>query len=753
MNAPIDVHPEVQQALAKKAPVVALETTIVTHGMPQPTNLDTAKAVESIVRAQGAIPATIGIIQGRVKIGLENHELEYLADIQNTPVFKTSRRDLGPVLALQRNGGTTCSTTLIFAAMAGIKVFATGGLGGVHRGGEHTLDISADLPELSRCPVGLVSAGVKSILDIGRTLEYLETLGVPVVSYGADEFPAFYSRDSGFKSPWRIDDPRSAARVLHSQAQLGLSNGAIFAVPIPEKYEAVGAELQVAVEQALQEAEANGVNRRGKEATPWLLKRVGEITGGKSLASNVALIKNTARVGSQIAVAYANLVKDAEDQPHIPSFGVSGSSTPNSTIESIPPLVEEKDTTATADLVVVGCTALDVTSKANSTIDAALSSQSTVPGMVQTSLGGVGRNMTEAAYRLLSLPSHTKHDKVVLVSPIGQDVFGRMLVEETTRIGMRSDGLSQMEGQRSAVCNMVVDANGDLISGVADMTIIQAFTGAQAVDAIKYYKPTIVAIDGNLLPEAIESIVKYCYTGNIKIFFEPTSVTKSQRILPAISSIYDQSNRPPISYVSPNLLELSQLYRTASSDPYDLIAHSKWWSAIDSMSLSSEFRMDLEHLARRNTNDNGSSGTLEFITENGVAQMGIHLLPFFQHIVLKCGQRGVLTIFQTTAGAGTSGPWTQESTNLKQRQVVARGKDGCVIVIKHYPAIALAQDEMVNVTGAGDTLVGSLLASLVQNFRTFESPLALDETITRAQKAAIMTLKSSHAVSPLLSNL
>ncbi len=227
---------------------------------------------------------------------------------------------------------------------------------------------------------------------------------------------------------------------------------------------------------------------------------------------------------------------------------------------------------------------------------------------------------------------------------------------------------------------------------------------------------------------------------------EPTSVAKSQRILPAISSTFGHNpeNRPPISYVSPNMLELSHLYQAASSDPHELTTHSKWWSSIDSMALSSEFRMDVQHLARRNASENNSdTGTLGFITEKGIAQMTINLLPFFQHIILKCGQRGVLLVFRTALDGVGSTSWTQETTNLKQRQVIAHGKDGSAVVLKHYPAEALAQEELVNVTGAGDTLVGSLLASLVQNRGMFSSPALLDEAIVRAQKVSCLVSMSS----------
>lgn len=225
---------------------------------------------------------------------------------------------------------------------------------------------------------------------------------------------------------------------------------------------------------------------------------------------------------------------------------------------------------------------------------------------------------------------------------------------------------------------------------------------------------------------------------------EPTSVAKSQRILPAISSTFGHNpeNWPPISYVSPNMLELSHLYQAASSGPDELTTHSKWWSSIDSMSLSSEFRMDIQHLARRNASENNDAGTLGFITEKGIAQMAINLLPFFQHIILKCGQRGVLLVFRTAVDGVGSTSWAQETTNLKQRQVIAHGKNGSVVVMKHYPAEALAPEELVNVTGAGDTLVGSLLASLVQNRGMFSSPAALDEAIVRAQKVSCLVIIS-----------
>ncbi|KIP11376.1 hypothetical protein PHLGIDRAFT_472924 [Phlebiopsis gigantea 11061_1 CR5-6] len=513
-GAPVDVHPEVQDALAHGKPVVALETTIVTHGMPQPTNLDTARAVEAIVREQGAIPATMGIIRGRIKIGLHANELEHLADIQNnTGVVKVSRRDLGPALALQRDGGTTCSTTLMFAAMAGIKVFATGGLGGVHRGGQSSMDVSADLPELTRCPVGLVSAGVKSILDIGRTLEYLETLGVPVVSYSeTDDFPAFYSRKSGFKSPWRVNDPIAAANILHSHHQLGLSTGALFAVPIPWEYESVGLQLQKFVEQAVEEAEQQGVHQWGKAATPWLLKRVGELTAGKSLESNVALIKNTARVGGQIALEYARLASPSNQLKQASYAAIPTASF----IEKPSENVEPSSPPACADLMVIGSAAVDVTARATDT-DASLGKHSTSPGTVTTSLGGVGRNIAEAAHRILTTSSPSLPYSTVLVSPVGDDAFGRLLVEETSRLGMRADGLVTADSSRSAVCNIVLDGAGNLVGGVADMGIIESLSEDIIHQRLDICRPSIVAVDGNLSEASLIAIMKSCLEKNIRV--------------------------------------------------------------------------------------------------------------------------------------------------------------------------------------------------------------------------------------------
>ncbi len=296
---PLAIHPEVENALREGRPVVALESTIISHGMPYPQNVTTAREVEGVVRANGAVPATIAIMDGSFRIGLTAEEIERLGNTLD--VLKASRRDVGLALAGHRIAATTVATTMIGAAAAGIRLFATGGTGGVHRGGESSLDISADLPELGRTPVAVVSAGVKSILDIGRTLEYLETLGVPVITYGSDQFPAFYSRESGVATPARLDSPREIASALASHWTIPAAGGALIANPIPERDAIAYAEMEATIIRAVRDAKEGGIT--GKEVTPFLLRRIVELTGGESLAANIALIRNNAAFASHIAGA------------------------------------------------------------------------------------------------------------------------------------------------------------------------------------------------------------------------------------------------------------------------------------------------------------------------------------------------------------------------------------------------------------------------------------------------------------------
>ena len=298
MNKYLSISPEVQAALKEGRPVVALESTIISHGMPYPQNVETAMRVEQTIRENGAVPATIAVIGGKLKAGCTPDEIEYLGK-KGQAVIKASRRDLPVLIARKEDGATTVTTTMIIAAMAGIKVFATGGIGGVHRGAQQTFDISADLEELAQTPVMVVCAGAKSILDLGLTLEYLETKGVPVIGFGTDELPAFYTRHSGFGVDYRIDTPEELAAVFQAKLECGLKGGMLVTNPIPEEYSMPKEVIDCAIEHAIHEMESEGIH--GKQCTPFLLARVKDLTGGDSLAANIQLVLNNARLAAQTA--------------------------------------------------------------------------------------------------------------------------------------------------------------------------------------------------------------------------------------------------------------------------------------------------------------------------------------------------------------------------------------------------------------------------------------------------------------------
>lgn len=300
MNKFLSISPEVAQALKDNKPVVALESTIISHGMPYPQNVKTALTVEQTIRDNGAVPATIAIIGGRLKAGCTPDEIEYLGE-KGQKVTKASRRDLPVLVARGDDGATTVTTTMIIAAMAGINVFCTGGIGGVHRGAETTMDISADLEELAQTPVLVVCAGAKSILDLGLTLEYLETKGVPVIGYGTEELPAFYTRTSGFKVDYRLDTPEQIADAFRAKLDMGLKGGMLVTNPIPEQYSMDPMRINKVIDEAVAEATRLGI--RGKATTPFLLAKIKDITGGDSLAANIQLVLNNARLAAQVACA------------------------------------------------------------------------------------------------------------------------------------------------------------------------------------------------------------------------------------------------------------------------------------------------------------------------------------------------------------------------------------------------------------------------------------------------------------------
>lgn len=307
MNKYLEISAEVKRALEENKPVVALESTIISHGMPYPQNVETALRVEQTIRENGAVPATVAIIGGKLKAGLSKEEIEYLGK-KGTAVIKASRRDLPVLVSKGEDGATTVATTMIIAAMAGISIFATGGIGGVHRGAEVTMDISADLEELAKTPVMVICAGAKSILDLGLTLEYLETKGVPVIGYQTEELPAFYTRKSGFRVDYRLDSPKELANAFVAKQGMGLSGGMLVTNPIPEEYSMDADIINAAIDRAVEESRKLGI--KGKETTPYLLAKIKDITGGDSLNSNIQLVLNNAALAAKTACEYVRLNKE-----------------------------------------------------------------------------------------------------------------------------------------------------------------------------------------------------------------------------------------------------------------------------------------------------------------------------------------------------------------------------------------------------------------------------------------------------------
>ncbi|KAF9173106.1 hypothetical protein BGX20_004092 [Mortierella sp. AD010] len=456
---------EVRLAIDAKKPLVALESTIISHGMPYPQNFETAIQVEKVVRDNGAVPATIAIIDGQIQIGLSQDQIRDLAKLGRKAV-KASRRDLAVVMAKKQTGATTVSATMILAHRAGIPVFATGGIGGVHRGYETSMDASADLTELGRTPVAVVCAGVKSILDIGRTLEFLETQGVTVATYGQTlDFPAFFTRTSGFKSMLKIETPKEAAELIAANHAVDLQSGIVIAVPIPEADAMNDTLVGEAIDLAIKESNEQGIF--GKESTPFLLKRVNELTGGNSLKSNIALVKQNASVAAKIAKDLSTLNSHSHSQAR--HYSSSARRMMHSQAGQGP-------------IMVIGGTVVDITATAHkASSDEMLNSS--FPGTARVSLGGVGRNVAEGVSKL-------NPDGCVFVSAVGGgkqtsstanekkasdagDLFGPWLIEEVERRGLHNLEIHMVPGARTATYTALHDVTGNLLSAIADMDVLE----------------------------------------------------------------------------------------------------------------------------------------------------------------------------------------------------------------------------------------------------------------------------------------
>ncbi|OQR80343.1 hypothetical protein BIW11_00009 [Tropilaelaps mercedesae] len=522
--------PEVRSALKNKEPIVSLESTIITHGMPYPDNLKTAMDVEQVVRRAGAVPATVALIKGEIHVGLSEQLLGELASVDNTKV-KISKRDLAPAIAQKMTGGTTVAGTIVVSHKAGVSMFVTGGIGGVHRGAEVTMDVSADLVELGRTPVTVVSAGVKSILDIEKTLEFLETQGVCVATYGeSKEFPCFWTKISGFQVPWNVRDPAEAAALVASRKDLDLQSGILITNPIPTNHEADGKFIEKCVQEALKETAIQRI--KGKDITPFILSRVHHATRGVSLKSNIALIKHNALVGSLIAKELATIRPESVGIPE--------------KVYVIPSLASEPINASRP--VLIGGSGVDFNIKLEA--DEVQQNGDTYKGKVFQGYGGVARNMADCISRLGLNP--------LLVSAVGDDLNGKGILRHNSKMDKR--GISVLRDALTATCCAVHNKSGLLLYNVGDMDIHDRITPEMVIKFEKEISAApMVILDGNVPEDALQTASEMCVRLKKPVWYEPTCATKSTKPFRGdrVSSVW---------YTSPNKEELELMYHDLTKD-------------------------------------------------------------------------------------------------------------------------------------------------------------------------------------------
>ncbi|CAG8502919.1 18602_t:CDS:10 [Acaulospora morrowiae] len=712
-----EISPEVAEALKTRKPIVALESTIISHGMPYPQNFETALAVENIIREHGSIPATIAILNGKINVGLTPGNLERLAKM-GPQAIKTSRRDLAFVLSQGMTGATTVASTMLIAHMAGIKVFVTGGIGGVHRDGENTMDVSADLTELGRTPVAVVCAGVKSILDIEKTLEYLETQGVAVVTFGeTKDFPGFFTSKSGFKSPSNLSSTLDCAKLIRNNKH-DLNSGILIAVPVPENEAAESQRIQSAIEESLKGAIDKGI--RGKEVTPYLLKKVNEMTQGGSLKSNISLIKNNAKIGSQIAERLSYLENKSTEK----------SQKPVSFLKPDPNGVKSKERIESSPVLIVGGAVVDITSTLRPpeyplkhSYDTKDFLETSFPGDVNKSIGGVGRNIAETVFRLGLNP--------LFASVIGNDEFGKWFIAQLEMIGMDSSNLRIVKNQPTAVYNAINKPDGSLLCAVADMKIFDHMSFDEH-ELVKNITPKLVCFDGNISEDCIRSVLNFCSSKKIPAFFEPTSVPKSVKIFKDKKLFSNLLTTQTLRYISPNRLELESMFNIAKINGFfDSI---DWFNKLDEFNIGLKYRQDLERLCRKHEK-------LQELNDLGIFSIATQLLPYIPIIIIKLDKDGVLLVQNLEDIGGLS---NEEHTTSKadRVEIIVRRKGKGGIRYKYFKPFPLMSEHIVNVTGAGDSFIGTLISGLALYDET-----KIDKIVDKAQQIACMTLQSHNAVS------
>ncbi|KAJ5414105.1 hypothetical protein N7509_000732 [Penicillium cosmopolitanum] len=735
----LNVSEEVRDGVATGKPVVALETTIYTHGFPYPENIALATLLESVVRGNGGVPATIGILGGVAKVGMSPEEIIELASTaDNKSALKVSRRDLGYICGMglagrKIHGGTTISGTMILSELAGIKIFGTGGLGGVHRGGENSMDVSADLTELGRTPVTVISSGCKSFLDIPRTLEYLETEGVCVGTFadgrdGPVDFPAFYTRDSGVRSPRVIQNEAEAAAIVYAQSRLPVTSGIHFANPVPLEYSVPKAEMDLVIEEAVRLADVEGY--RGSDNTPFVLSKIKELSGGKSITANRALIESNVKRATQVAVELAKL--EAMER------GTSGHAMPvflNPTPEQTPtpkenpqPIIPSETTTKQTDVLVAGSLAIDLscdyTPFDNERAQIAPLPHTSNPAVISQSLGGVGHNVALAARYIGS--------EVLFCSVVADDLSGRAALATLETEGLSSAGIQVLpatSGARTAQYVAINDAKKDLLIAMADMGIVEL--SEQQLDLEGFWepllersKPSWVVIDANWRPDVIAKWSSIARKHGARVAFEPVSTAKSRRLFG-----HDASGTVSLAL---NRLELAAMYAAAREAL--LFDSPGWWSMINAMGLSPT-----------GSRERLIAATSAALVDEGLPQQSIQLLPFIPCLITKLGDAGaLLTQLLPPGDPRLTDPESAPYILARSDPLSAVFICACSRLLLHWPP-----HEVVSVNGAGDTLLGVVVSGLAKA----GSAARIEDILPVAQEASRRTLTSAGGVSKDLAGL
>ncbi|QPG73484.1 hypothetical protein FOA43_000795 [Brettanomyces nanus] len=740
----IEVSDEIRQAVRERRPVLALESTIITHGLPYPANIEMAANVEQIIRNHNVVPATVAFVRGVPKVGLSKEDLEQVAD--NTyPRYKISRRDIPYVMSEKLTGGTTIAATMILAYKAGVDVFATGGLGGVSRPYE-LMDVSADLDELSKTPVSVVCSGPKSILDVGRTIEYLETKGVPVFTYDDGRFPGgtqrslnipgFYTRDSGIASPFMFNDFHTAANVIfNGKYSMQLNNGYVFCIPAPVDIALSSDYINGAIQDSLLDAQK--LNVRGKSLTPFLLEKINQLTHGESVKCNIAFVKNNATIGSQIACELAKLKQENEPEKssltpvQLPGPVITASSS-SAASDASPPTFNRS--------AVIGSLSLDSTSIIRS--QNSLKMGDSNPGSTTHSVGGVGFNVA------LTSTASSRMGATLFITALNlSDSAGKYVMETMEKYGLPKQGLCSLDDKKTAQYTSIHDASGKLIVACADMDIVECLPKDYVIELLAKYKPSCVLMDSNISIELMNDVLKYTYENGIKLFYEPTSAVKAYKLGKANVHCFPDHE---VNLMTPTVAELGAIFESFSANGKfeDL---DSWFPILDMLCLD-KLRQQLEVASRK-------LPFLDRYSEDGVFQQAFNILPYVPNILIKDGPRGILLIQLIDNASEAVKLMDQYSFNFKapsqteaSMTLVQEGSPmshNLGVIVQHFPGYKVASENIKSVTGAGDSMVGYILAKLSENQNLSLKDLANPERekiIMNSQKVACFSLASSTAV-------